>query len=42
MTNHFVRGAVSGVGAVCMVAAFAELATIVTRRVDTPPEHSLE
>lgn len=32
MTNHFVRGAVSGIGAVCLGAAFAELAGMVGRR----------
>ena len=32
MTNHFVRGAVSGIGAVCLGAAFAELAGMIGRR----------
>jgi hypothetical protein len=32
MTNHFVRGAVSGIGAVCLGAAVAELAGMISRR----------
>lgn len=31
-TNHFVRGAISGVGVVCLAAAVVELATFVLSR----------
>lgn len=32
--NHFVRGAISGVGVVCLGASVAELAGFVSRRAD--------
>jgi hypothetical protein len=42
MTNHFVRGAVSGIGAVCLGAAFAELAAMIgQRRVGTNADRGL-
>jgi hypothetical protein len=35
-TNNFVRGAVSGVGAVCLAASLAELFALVWRRHEEP------
>jgi len=42
LTNHFVRGAISGVGVVCLAAAIVELTTFVVSRFQAPtpgPDH---
>jgi hypothetical protein len=40
LTNHFVRGAVSGVGVICLAAAVVELTTFVLARFQSPAPDS--
>lgn len=40
-TNHYVRGAVSGIGLICLVAALAELAAFFAARRAPPAAASL-
>lgn len=36
LTNHFVRGAISGVGVICLAAAIIELTAFVVSRFQAP------